>query len=619
MRWFSACLAAVLSLFIGEAAAQPPRNLDPVVVTATKTETPRERLGAAVTVLTDEEIQEKNYTTVEDALRHVPGVEIQRSGGLGKTAQIRIRGAGPQQVQVMVDGMRVKSPTMGLAELTDISLDAIERIEIVRGPQSTLHGADAIGGVVNIITKKGQGPPSGTVRLEGGSFETYREQTTLSGSWKAFAYTLSASHYDTRGYLKNDDATQSAIAGRFDYDFPWKGTLTLSGRYTKTDTDLPVFSTNPTVFDPNAQQQSETWLYNVKYDQIVTEWWQTRLRYGQWLNNSGFQNPPPPGAFRTISQIDTERREAEWLNDFHIGKWDTLTVGWEHRDEHGKNRFTFRKEINVVSGFAQNELRLFDRVILGGGLRYEDNDVFGDALTGRASIAVLIKETGLKLRAAWGEGFRAPTINDLFFPGFGNPNLQPETSESYEFGADQRLWQDRVRFGVTFFHNQFNNLIQFVAQPGGLFLPQNVGRAISEGVEFYSEVYPVDWLSLYANYTYTDTEDIATHKPLRRFPRHRWATGATFTWNRLTLFAEATAVTRQFETPTAPVTGKNFNDGYFRIDLGGSYKIWDRAWIMERIDLIARFTTSSDARSAEVLGCPAPPFNALIGVRMAFN
>jgi vitamin B12 transporter len=613
-------LAAVLVLvLVGTAAAQAPRDLDPVVVTATKTETPQERLGAAVTVVTEEEIQEKNYATLEEALRHVPGVDIQRSGGLGKTAQIRIRGAGTQQVQVMIDGMRVKSPTLGVTELTDISLDAIERIEIVRGPQSTLHGADAIGGVVNIITKKGQGPPSGTVKLEGGTFETYREQATLSGSWKAFSYSLSGSHYDTRGYLKNDDATQTAFAGRFDYAFPWDGNLSLTARYSKTWSDLPVFSTNPTVFDPNAQQQSETYLYTLAYDQKVFDWWNTRLRYGQWWNNAGFQNPPPPGAFTTVSQINTRRREFEWLNTVKTGPWNTVTFGAEHRNDAGRNRFAFRQEINVVSGFVQDELRLFDRVILGGGLRYEDNDVFGDALTGRASIAVLIKETGTKLRAAWGEGFRAPTLNDLFFPGFGNPNLLPESSESYEFGVDQRVWQDRVRLGVTFFHNQFNNLIQIVPQPGGLFLPQNVGRAITEGVEFYSEVYPVDWLSLYANYTFTDSEDIATRKPLRRIPRHRWATGATFTWDRLTLFAEAIAVTRQFETAAAPATGKNFNDGWFRIDLGGSYKIWGRIGVMERVDLIARFNNITDERYEEALGFPAPPFNALIGVRMAFN
>ena len=611
---------AVIVLTVREAAAQPPYVVEPpVVVTATKTETPQERLGASVTVLTGEEMDQKNYPTLEEALRHVPGVEIQRSGGLGKTTSIRIRGASAQQVQVMVDGMRVKSPTLGQTELTDISLDAIDRIEIVRGPQSTLHGADAIGGVVNIITKKGEGPPAATVRLEGGSFETYREQATVSGAWKSFSYTVSGSHYDTRGFLRNDDATQSAAVGRFDYAFPWAATLSLTASYTKTDTDLPIFSTDPTVFDPNQQQQSETYFYNFLYAQRLTSWWDVRVRHGQWWNNLGFQNPPPPFDFTTISQIDTRRREFEFLNTLQTGPWNTLTLGAEHSNEAGRNRFVFRQEINVVSGYAQDELRLFDRVILGGGVRYDDNDTFGSATTGRASIAILIRETGTKVRAAWGQGFRAPTINDLFFPGFGNPNLKPERSESYEAGFDQRVWENRVRMGATFFHNQFSDLIQFVSVPNTfLFLPENVGRAITQGLEAYAEADPVEWLSLYVNYTYTDSEDLATHKPLRRIPRHRWNTGATFTYDRLTVFAEATTVTEQFEQPFS-TTGKNFNPGYFRVDLGGSVRLIGRVGQMDRLDLIARFNNITDERYTETLGFPAPPFNALVGLRAEFR
>jgi vitamin B12 transporter len=603
---------------VGQVQAQSARNLDPVVITATKAETPLERLGAAVTVITEDEIREKNYMTMEEVLRRVPGVDVQRSGGLGKTSAIRIRGAGPQQVQVMVDGMRVKSPTLGVTELTDIPLDAIERIEIVRGPQSTLHGADAIGGVVNIITKKGEGPPTFTTRFDAGSFETYREQAGLSGSYKAFSYTLSGSHYDTRGYLRNDDATQSAMAGRLEYKFPWDGTISFTSRYSRTKSDLPVFSTNPTVFDPNAHQTSETWLYNMAYDQKLFDWWDMRVRYGQWWNNAGFTNMPPPGTFTTVSQIDTTRREVEWTNHFYFGKWDTLTAGWEHRDEYGRNRFTFRKEISVESGFIQDELRLFDRVILGGGVRHESNDTFGTATTGRASIAVLVPETGSKLRAAWGQGFRAPTINDLFFPGFGNSTLRPETSESYDVGADQKLWQDRIRLGATFFHNQFHDLIQIVQQ-GLVFLPQNVGRAITEGVEFTAEANPIDSLSLYANYTFTRTQDIDTGFPLRRFPRHHYAAGATYTWDKLTLFTEAVIVNRQFETATPGFTGQNYNRGWYRIDLGGTYQLWGRYGSMERAEIFARFNNITDARYSEVLGFPAPPFNALIGLRFAFN
>ena len=153
---------------------QPPqRDLDPVVITATKLETRAEQLGASVTVVPGDDVQRYHYETVEDVLRTVPGVEIRRSGSYGKVSNISIRGANANQVQVLVDGVRVKSPTTGQADLSDISPDLIERIEVIRGPQSTLYGADAIGGVVNIITKKGKGPFSATVEGGAGNYDTY--------------------------------------------------------------------------------------------------------------------------------------------------------------------------------------------------------------------------------------------------------------------------------------------------------------------------------------------------------------------------------------------------------------------------------------------------------------
>jgi vitamin B12 transporter len=209
-------------------AALDVKQTDPVVVTATKVETPQSQLGAAVSIVTDDEVRTYHYSGIEEALRHVPGVEIQRSGSLGKTTSIKIRGAGAQQVVVLVDGMRVASPTLGLTELSELTTDAIDRIEIVRGPQSTLYGADAIGGVVNIITKKGQGPPQGSVWVEGGSHGTMREQANVQGSFGGFNYNLSGSRYDTRGQFNNDDSDLTSVSGRIGYDFPWKGELSLT-------------------------------------------------------------------------------------------------------------------------------------------------------------------------------------------------------------------------------------------------------------------------------------------------------------------------------------------------------------------------------------------------------
>jgi vitamin B12 transporter len=592
------------------------KKTEPVVVTATKVETPQSELGATVSIITEDDVRTYHYNGIEDALRNVPGVEIQRSGSLGKTTSLKIRGAGSQQVTVLVDGMRVSSPTLGSTELSDLSLDGIDRIEIVRGPQSTLYGADAIGGVVNIITKKGQGPPQGSVWLQGGSYNTFKEQANVQGSYGGFNFNLSGSRYDTRGQRNNDDSDLTSFNGRIGYDFPWKGELSLTGRYSKLNLDLPVFSTPPTVFDPNAQSQSETYFYSLTYKQPVTAWWDASVRYSQWWNNAGFQNLPPPGSFSTISQVDTRRQETEVISSFRIGSWNTLTAGYENRAEQGRNRGAFSQALETQSGFVEDQVRLFDRVFLTGGLRYDANDVFGSELTPRVSAAVVIKETGTTLRAGWGKGFRAPTINDLFFPGFGNVDLQPEHSESYEVGFDEKLWTNRLRFGSTFFHNQFSNLIQIVFDPVTFFAaPFNVGHAVTEGVETYVEVEPLDWLLIWANHTYTRTEDLQTGLPLRRFAPNRWNAGVTLTpIERLTLFVQAHVVSKQFESTTA---GRN--PGYYRLDVGGTYRLLGRVGKMDRLELTARIDNVTDHRHDEVFGLRALGFNALVGLRAFFR
>ena len=593
------------------------KKVEPVVVTATKVETPQSQVGATVSVITEDDVRIYNYSRIEDALRNVPGVEVQTSGSLGKTTSIKIRGAGPQQVLVLVDGMRTSSPTLGATDLSELTLDGIDRVEIVRGPQSTLYGADAIGGVVNIITKKGQGPPQGALWLEGGNYNTFRQQANVQGSYGGFNFNLSSSHYTTAGQRTNDDSELTSFNARLGYDFPWKGELFVTGRYSKLDLGLPVFSTIPaTVFDPNQRSQSETYFYNLVYRQPLFDWWNVSLRYGQWWNNAGFQNLPPPGDFTTISQINTRRQEAEFLSSFRLASWNTLTVGYENRAEQGVSRGEFRAALETHSGLVQDEIRILDRLFVTGGLRYESNNVFGSELTPRVAAALRIKETGTRIRAAWGKGFRTPTVNDLFFPGFGNPNLEPEHSESYEAGFDQSLWKNRVRFGSTFFHNQYSDLIQIVFDPVTfLAMPVNVGRAITEGVETYVEIEPLDWLLLWGNYTYTDTKDLTAGGPLRRFAPNRWNVGVTLTpIERLTLFAQANVVSKQFES-----AGVGYNPGYYRLDIGGTLRLVGRVGAMQRLELTARIDNVTDQRYDEVFGFPSPGLSAMIGLRAFFR
>jgi vitamin B12 transporter len=615
--------------------AQEVKRLEPVVVTATKIETPQEELGAAVTVITEDDLRTSNQNQLADVLRQVPGVDIQRFGGPGKLAQITIRGAKPTQVQVLVDGMRVKDPSGGSFDFSEFSLDAIDRIEIVRGPQSGLYGADAIGGVVNIITKKGQGAPQGVASFEGGSWDTFRETIGVQGAIERFNFNVSASKYDSRGQIRtfdNDDATQKAIGWRLGYDFPWKGELSFSGRYARTDIDRPIGDTASLDKDPNAQQQTEAGLFNLAYDQSILGWWKLHGRYGEWSRDLGGQNPPPPAADLNVailtSQTHERRREFELVNAFTPVPWNTLTIGAEHRQEWGRTRSVFgtfffpsgfqrfSKQITTTSLFAQDQFRIFERLFITGSLRWENSDEFEESLTPRAAAAFVVKEIGTKLRTSWGKGFRAPTINELLFPGFANPGLEPEKAESWDVGFDQKLWRNRARLGFTYFENDFKDLIQTRCSTAtGAFIcqPENVGRARTNGAEVYGELEPLDWLLLYATYTYTNTEDTKAHRQLLGFPHHLWNTGITLTpFERLSLFAQA-------HTSSSYKSFADNNPGYYRIDTGGTYRLLGRTAFMERLDFTARVDNVTDNTYTEVPGFPARGFTALVGLKAYFR
>jgi vitamin B12 transporter len=322
-----------------------------------------------------------------------------------------------------------------------------------------------------------------------------------------------------------------------------------------------------------------------------------------------------------------------------MGKWNTLTAGVEHRYESGQNtsitagvRQRFSSELTTLSFLVQDELRLFDRFILSGGGRWDDNSEFGSETTFRVSGVALVPETASKLRATWAQGFRAPTINDLFFPDstgglcppFGNRDLEPERSVSWDAGVDQSFWQKRVRLSATYFNNQFEDLITTVTvppNPAGVmagfdvcFQAGNVGRARTDGLEFATAFEPLDWLLFDLNYTYTDTEDIATRRDLPRFARHRWNFGVTATpLPKLSLFAQATIRSSQFQAEGFPR-----NDGFYRIDLGGRYRLFERQGLFPALDAFGRINNVTDQSYAETLGFRALGINALVGLEARY-
>jgi vitamin B12 transporter len=615
------------------ARAQETKTLEPVVVTGTRIETPAEQVGASVTIIEGEEFDTRHYLTVDDALRQVPGVEIRRSGSFGKTTSISIRGANPNQVQVLVDGVRVKSPTLGSIDLADVAPDMIERIEVIRGPQSTIYGADAIGGVVHIITRRGSGPPTAYASQEVGNRDTLRTRAGLSGAWREFDYALGFYHLESNGQFINDGMNEDAASARFGVTLPWgKTRLGAAVRYNKTDTGLPIeFVGNPPpivpTIDPNTRQESESYTATLDVRTRPVSWWEGELRLSRFENNQAFIDPAdpfpcPPATFGPPcdfpGRFKVSRNEVEGLSHFHLGTWSTSTFGVEYQDERANVQGTsaFSPHTETVSGFFQQTFRFFDRLFMSAGVRVDDNSAFGTATTERGSLAYLVKEWGTRLHGSAGSGFRAPTFNDLFFPGFSNPTLQPEKSFSWDVGIEQSLWNQRVRLGVTYFHSKFTNQI-FCCVPLPVFpfaTTANIGRSRSEGIEFTSAIVLLDTLVATVNYTYTDTENLLTGRPLPREPRHRW--NGSLTWEpipRLSLFTQVYAVSSQFET-----LGEVYNSGHTRVDVGGTYRLVNRYAFLKALDLTARIQNLLDEEYAEVRGFPAPGIQALVGLRASF-
>ena len=601
------------------AFAQEVKEIKPIIVTATKLEEPLEEVPSSVTIVKEGEVETRQLRNVEEALRTVPGLDVQRSGSLGKVTTLRIRGANPKQVQVLIDGVRVKSTTTGDFDFSGLTLDNVERIEVVRGPQSTLYGADAIGGVINIITKRGVGKPKYTISMEGGNYETLRERATMDGTKDRLDYSLSLSRTDTDGQFNNDQHSNSSLSGRLGFAVSERTRLFLITRYSRAEKGLPFRTIFP-VFDPDRYQKDSLFLIKAQGEQSLFSWWDHRLSVSVVDSDLNFEDPPSPGQpTGEDSRIDVNRNEMEWQHNFYISEGNTWTFGLEFRDEKGRNfsnsELKFDKTVTTRSLFAQNQVRFWERLFITLGLRADDNSAFGTEITPRAAIAYLFKETGTKLKGSYGEGFRAPTLNELYYPGFGNPDLRPEESRSWEGGLEQRVWGDKGFIGVTYFRNDFRELIEYRYDPGtGQYLPSNVSRARTQGVELELGLEPVKGMEFNANYTYLDAKDRITHQELRRFSRNRWNFLVTYRFmERFTVSTAVFIVSSQFESPSL---GRN--PGYTKVDLSASYDIGKVYGDLGSLQAFARVDNLFDEDYQEVYGYPALGINFLMGLKVKF-
>ncbi len=549
MFWIGMLLACVAWSGLGHAQERPDGTgneaevaVRDVVISATKTPLPVSQVTSAVEVIKGEELERKKIKTVADALRLAQGLTILSNGGPGRETTVRMRGANNTHTLVFIDGAIVNGATQGFFDFSNLTAENIDRIEILRGAQSMLYGSDAIGGVINIITKKGVGKPTISAFTEYGSFASIREGAQASGSKGPVDFALSISRWDTssfstvdyrRGAFERDAFHNWQGSGRIGYALPMDGRLEFNLRWWNSDVNLDSVTTTSKFDVFGSKQTTRTLILSGSYEQPLTSWWSQRLTLGQnnerslFDGGSGRRNVET-GVFtstftnRTLSDIEILNRRVEWQHNFQVGKPLLLTAGYQYRDEQGDNP-SFQPSTSPVkilsshAGFAQAQATLQDRILLTAGVRQDHYNTFGDATTYRVTGGYLHPETGTKVRGSYATGFRAPTINQLFFPGFGNPDLKPEESKGLDVGVDQRLFQEKLFLSVTYFWNHFDNLIQNVTA-GALLRPENVGQAKTQGWELGFRAHILHNLELRGQYTYTLSRDLTNNRRLSRWP-----------------------------------------------------------------------------------------------------
>jgi vitamin B12 transporter len=582
-----------------EAKPTPTANSGQVVVSPTAIVTPIEQVASSVTVITAKDIERDQRRTVPDALATVPGLNVVQSGGPGGLTSVFMRGTNANHTKVLIDGIDASDPSnpARVFDLGQLLTADIQQIEVLRGPQSGLYGADAIGGVISIITKKGEGPPRATGMIEGGSFGTFNQTAALSGAQDRINYAFNVAHFRSTDTpvtpLELLPPGQKAIGNNYDnMTYSTKlgadvsENLTLNGvaRYTDatlrftTDSGFPSF--------PNAAQSTQIVHQFLTRGEAVWSVLDGRIKnyFGVNYTNQWNSNISPGDAAPTINTGD--RVKYDWHSVAQLAPFHKVIIGAEQETETLQTATLSAQNVNRA-GYVELQSQFADRLFLVENIRQDDNDRFGTHPTFRLAPAVIVPVTETKFKGSYGSGFKAPTLTQLFvsFPQFfffANPNLKPEESTGYDAGFEQPLFNDRVRFGSTYFHNDITNLIA----PNVSFTTNiNIGRATTEGTENFVAATITDRIRVRADYTFTRTVDATTGLELLRRPKDKWS--ANVIWNPIDpLTISATVLhtgsfvdgNRDFSIP------RLLAPAYTIVNVAADYVITDQVKVFGRVD-----------------------------------
>ncbi|MBI5197396.1 MAG: TonB-dependent receptor [Nitrospirae bacterium] len=596
-------------------AQQSPMPIQDVVISATKTTIPVGQTISSVTVLTADDLQRMGVRTVSEALRYVSGVDQMQQGGAGKLTSVFLRGGESSHTLVLIDSIPLNSPTLGGSDFADITVDNIERIEIIRGPQGPLYGSDAMGGVINIITQKGS-MTGAALSVESGSFGTIRTSISTQVRQDEKDMALSASRWETEGIsalksgTEEDGYQNTTLSLRLGRTLA-AGRLELTSRLMEGRTDLDGCKFVPVTFlpydcdNPDYDQDRRLVVAGVRYQHQANVLEEQVLSASVTSERLINRDPDPNGI---NSRVDTQIRTVEWQHNRASAAGALLTFGYEWKEKAGENAGVFRRSIANHGIFLQDHRGIGTPLEFLAGLRWDGNSQYEDAWTYRVMLATT-SPGGARWHVQYGTGFRGPELNALFWPG-GNPDLKPEKSRSWETGLLRSSGTVTTR--VTYFHNAYEDLIQWYPvdpnNPFGDWTPQNVGEAVSEGWEAELTWSPLGNLRFIGSYTYDDTENRKDSGYLIRRPLNKYNTrmelGSPGRLLGLSYFHSG----KRFEQ----VGNQSFLPAYDRVDLYASYLL------ARGMDTFIRIENLMDKEYEEAGGYGTAGFSTYGGIRLSF-
>ncbi|MDE2577259.1 MAG: TonB-dependent receptor [Hyphomicrobiales bacterium] len=665
-RSFAAALCGV-SFFAVSAAAgpQPAAMLDEITISANATPTPRDKTGSSVTVLTDKDIEASQRRSVPSVLQTVPGLNVVQAGGVGGQTSVFLRGTNANHVKVLIDGIDVSDPSTpnNAFDFGTLQTADIERIEILRGPQSGLYGSDAIGGVISITTKRGEGKPKVSFMGEGGSFGTFREALNVRGAHERVDYAFNIAHVK----VADQPVTPATLLqpgqiahGNAYENWMFSGNVgaqindVFSARVIARHVDSHLRFTGDDyapwwLFLPprpgdwqSMQRDSQTALRGELAARLMDGRWISTASASIMRDDTLIENAVTRSGYNPPNQNIGERVKFDWRNEFAIMPGHKVIAGVEtqrdtiHIPMLDPSQADTRAGVNNSAAYVEYLGQFGDYVSLAANARYDKNGAFGGRATYRIAPSFQLPVTGTILKASYGTGFKAPTLNQLFvsYPSFfyyANPALRPETSRGFDIGFEQPLFEDKARFGVAYFNNRIHNLIQATYDPTTFISSLgNIGSAKTYGFEAFASLKISESFSLRADYTYTIARDaspisnwpaeiariVAEGTPqadLLRRPRRKASLQATWKpTDRLTLHGSIVNVSGWIDADRFYTIPRLKAPGYTLVNLAGAYDFAPGVTVTARVENIL------NARYQNPVGFMSPGRAAYVGMKMGF-